>query len=651
MPCAGSGRGHGRSSATSGAQSSIDEHGLPQSIPPFQPNPFQATCDESGIAMDHRITASNMIHTQGPAIDTLQQHQSSRRTQLPQQERLRPYVIPSSRTPSQHTSSRASMSTMSLDDLDDDGTCSQRVRRGSKRDALRPLKIGFYNEQDKENIYLARKLMVLDMILETGWEDNRSALEDIARECLSSACARNNHVTESTSAIVKLVMDELPNIRGKLVQEAEGCLPALGLQPDNTLSVEDDTARIVECSEVMLNERSMHTYFLHGWDAARMKTLVFSGDVYWNLHESFWFGRNSPFLNDPVARARISTPSWVMYELTGAALYCAIHHAATGRLSKTKNVLQFSTQEFQPVAIGIRTAINKYLNNPELDEGEFLPRMTGHHAQCLKALRSHTGDGSPTKNYNIYVPSSSPELYWLRTDSSATLSTPSSTSLPSLAYPRNATASSSSASSGTSWYPQHATLQSPQDEHYAPYVPDDGHHTGHGDMPWCPQPPNYMWQDSLLQAKEPEVALVQGDGPSSAQDDDDDDLYFNAAGSSSTSALAGYKGQNFRLFPIPLASTLSPNTYSCYILVSKASSTNGAEDKRAHIDEQPASEQNTPGPPQDSDAVMISGPDSQSSEPHEQENTSKAALDDNLPPQTESIVGEKDQPNRSLNEL
>ncbi|KAG1802367.1 hypothetical protein EV424DRAFT_1584787 [Suillus variegatus] len=97
-----------------------------------------------------------------------------------------------------------------------------------------------------------------------------------------------------------------------------------------------------------------------------------------------------------------------------------------------------------------------------------------------------------------------------------------------------------------------------------------------------------------------------------------------------------------------LASTLSPNTYSHRILTSKASSTNGAEDKRAHTDEQPASEQNTPGPPQDSDPNTGL---SQSSKPREQENTSKAALDDNLPPQTESIVAEKDQPNPSLNEL
>ncbi|KAG2070134.1 hypothetical protein BDR04DRAFT_1118636 [Suillus decipiens] len=216
-----------------------------------------------------------------------------------------------------------------------------------------------------------------------------------------------------------------------------------------------------------------------------MKMLVFLGNVYWNLHESFWFGQNLPFLYDPAARAWILTPSWFMYELMGAV-------------------------------------------------------MTAHHAQCLKALRSHTGEGSPTKNYSIYVPSLLSELYQLRMDSSTTLLTPSSTSLPSLAYPRNATASSLSALSRTSWYPQHTALQLPQDEHYAPYVPDDGHHTGHGKMPWCQQPPNYIWQNSESQAKESEVALHQGDRPSSMQDDNDDDLYFNVAGS--TSALVGWAG-------------------------------------------------------------------------------------------------------------
>ncbi|KAG2347330.1 hypothetical protein BDR05DRAFT_945105 [Suillus weaverae] len=521
MPCAGSGCGCGCgcSNTTSGAQFTIDEHGLgPQSIPPFQPNPFQVTRDDTqaGVATDRRIMAGNMIHKALPLIPysnisclAADLVSCCRSSQLLQQEWLRPYAITSSHTPSQHTSLRASMSTMSLDDLDDDGTCSQRARWGSRYDALKPLKIRFYSEKDKENIYLAWKLMVLDMILETGLEDNHTALEDITREYLSSACARNNH--------------------GKLVQEAKVFPPALGLQPDNTLSVEDDTACIVEHLEVMLNERIMHTYFLHGWDAACMRMLVFSANAYWRLHESFWFGRNSPFLNDPAARAQISTPSWVMYELMGTALYCAICCAVTGRLSKTKNVLQFSTQEFQPVAMGIRKAMKTYRDSPELDEGEFLPWMTAHHAQCLKALRSRTGEGSPTKNYNIYVPLSSSELYQPRMDSSATLLTPSLTSLPSLAYPGNATASSSSTSSRTSWYPQHAALQTPQDERYAPYVPDNGIHTDHSKMPWCPQPPNYMWQDSESQPKEPEVALHQGDGPSSVQDDDDDDLYFNVA--------------------------------------------------------------------------------------------------------------------------
>ncbi|KAG1760542.1 hypothetical protein EDD22DRAFT_971045 [Suillus occidentalis] len=148
---------------------------------------------------------------------------------------------------------------------------------------------------------------------------------------------------------------------------------------------------------------------------------------------------------DPVARAWISTPLWVMYKLMGAALYCAIHYAMTGRLFKMKNVLQFLTQKFQPVAMGNYKVIQTYWDSSKLDESEFLPQITAHHVQCL----SHTGEGSPTKNYNIYVHLSSSELYQPRTDSSTTLSTPSSTFLPSLTYPENATASSSSTLSRT----------------------------------------------------------------------------------------------------------------------------------------------------------------------------------------------------------
>ncbi|KAG2361862.1 hypothetical protein BDR07DRAFT_1485437 [Suillus spraguei] len=239
---------------------------------------------------------------------------------------------------------------MSLDDLDN-GTHSQCARCGSKHGALKSSKIGFYDEKDKQNVYYTRKLVMLDMLLETSWEDNCSTLEAVAIECLSSACARTGH--------------------------------------------------------------------------------------------GFWFRQNLPFLNDPAVRTRILKPSWFMYGLLGTALYCAIRRTATDRLAKTKNVLQFSTQEFQPVAIGIQNTIKQYLDHPELDNGEFLPHMTAHHEQCLKALRAHTGEASPMKKYNIYVPSSSSELYWLRTSTTSGTSTSAltSNSIP-LLVPQNALASS-----------------------------------------------------------------------------------------------------------------------------------------------------------------------------------------------------------------
>ncbi|KAG1866443.1 hypothetical protein C8R48DRAFT_672179 [Suillus tomentosus] len=283
-------RSHGRGT-TSGAQPTVDEYGV--SITPFQPTPFQASENDSRVTTERRIAANTMIHTEGPPIDTLQQHQSRRRIgQLPAQECLRPYAIPSTRTPSQHMSSRASMSTILLDNLNDDGTRSQR-----------------------------------------------------------------SQLTEPTAGVIKLILDELSTVQGKLVQDAEGCLSALGLQHDNKMSEEDQMARILARANLILDEQNLQDYFLHGWDADREKILVFSAPAFLNFHETFWFGRSSPFLNDSTSRAQISKPSWFMYELSGAALYCVIRRAATGRLSKSQNILQFTTQEFQPVALGIWNAI------------------------------------------------------------------------------------------------------------------------------------------------------------------------------------------------------------------------------------------------------------------------------------------------------
>lgn len=62
---------------------------------------------------------------------------------------------------------------------------------------------------------------------------------------------------------------------------------------------------------------------------------------------------------------------------------CVIRRAAEGWLSKTKNVLQFTTENYSKVAGGICEAMMKYAVTPELDEYEFMPRMQAHHNRCL----------------------------------------------------------------------------------------------------------------------------------------------------------------------------------------------------------------------------------------------------------------------------
>lgn len=68
----------------------------------------------------------------------------------------------------------------------------KRAKRGSKQGSLGPKNVAYYDKVDQKNIYWARKLVVMDMILESGWETRRKELGAIAHECLLQASA-NNH--------------------------------------------------------------------------------------------------------------------------------------------------------------------------------------------------------------------------------------------------------------------------------------------------------------------------------------------------------------------------------------------------------------------------------------------------------------------------
>ncbi|KAG1724320.1 uncharacterized protein EDB91DRAFT_1255277 [Suillus paluster] len=359
----GSGRGRGRGRSVSGAQVAIpDSIERTGSIPPFQSIPFQ---HQSSSTLEHLTSAAAMIETDRDATDTLLEHQSRQRSsQLPSQERLRPYSIPSSRTTS-HRTSRGSGSTYGVDG--NERPLAERARRSSKME-LKPTDMKYYSEADQKNIKHARKLIILDMLLESGWQKT-SNLGSIAAECISQASDTSGHVTECTDSINKLIFDGLSTIRGKLVNEAERVLSYLKIYQSDDSAMNDDkrSNHIKQCVMLLTDDTNLLEYILHGYDDERGKILVYSALFFLDLHEDFWFGCNSPFLN-PQSRALILHISWPMYSLTGAAIICVIRRASEGRLSKTKNVLQFSTEEFSGVAEGIRKAMMEYAAKPELDE-------------------------------------------------------------------------------------------------------------------------------------------------------------------------------------------------------------------------------------------------------------------------------------------
>jgi hypothetical protein len=128
-------------------------------------------------------------------------------------------------------------------------------------------------------------------------------------------------VTQPTDAINKLIFDGLSTIRGKLVNESERIISAVDLYPPADCALTDDEKDVYvkEHAAVLLDDTNLSKYALHGYDPDREKILVFSALPFFDLHEDFWFGRNSPFL-DSQSQSLISSISWHMYSLTGAAV-------------------------------------------------------------------------------------------------------------------------------------------------------------------------------------------------------------------------------------------------------------------------------------------------------------------------------------------
>ncbi|KAG1908767.1 uncharacterized protein F5891DRAFT_974086 [Suillus fuscotomentosus] len=288
------------------------------------------------------------------------------------EEHLQPYSILSLCTDS-HCASRVSASVY----LDDEHP--ERTRQGSKLE-LKPMDMKFYSKADQKNTEHTHKLIILDMLLESGWQKT-SKLEQVAAECILQASAVSGHITEHVEGINKLIFDGLLSIRGKLVNEAEQVLSNLNIYPpdDSRMTNDEKKEHIRQHAADLLDNKNILEYALHSYDSDRGKTLVYSAPAFLDLHEDFWFGQNSPFL-DPQSRALISCISWHMYTLMGAAIMCVVHRALEGQfLGSGRKIFQFTMENFSGAAGGIRQAMMQYVANPKLDEYEFMPYMQAHH--------------------------------------------------------------------------------------------------------------------------------------------------------------------------------------------------------------------------------------------------------------------------------
>ncbi|KAG1844476.1 hypothetical protein F4604DRAFT_1689095 [Suillus subluteus] len=281
----------------------------------------------------------------------------------------------------------------------------ERARWCSKIVEPKPTNMKYYSNADQKNIKHAHKLLILDMLLESGWQKT-SELELVAAECISQVSDMSGHITQSTEGINKLIFDGLSMIRGKLVNEAERVLSSLNiyLPDDSSLSDNKKIEYIKEHATQLLDDNNLAEYSLHG----------------------FWFGQNLPFL-DPQARALILCISWYMYSLMGTVNYVASTTAklywrpSTNQpaliLTSSSSSFQSSTFDYPniPVALSLSSSGTSW-NPPKDYHDPIAPKpmpFQYYPPQYLSSGEHHPADTAGSLALSHYSPSEHQyQLYW-----------------------------------------------------------------------------------------------------------------------------------------------------------------------------------------------------------------------------------------------
>ncbi|KAI5991034.1 hypothetical protein EDC04DRAFT_2613982 [Pisolithus marmoratus] len=233
--------------------------------------------ESSSVTVNERLrAASGMISTRGKDVDVLQQHQGSRGSRAPSQERLRAFgdALYAQAYASRQSSRTTSLANSSLISPRSDHSGFQVL--GQKNSDL----WRSYSARDQEVLGRARHLMIYEMVTNIGWpvmssgETARKLWKNTIREVLSQASAMipgapTVELLSPTKGTERLLMRTLTLFRADLASKAAPYArqffpnhnPTSNSDKDNDYLKEKDK----ECARIT-NASAISNFFMHEHD-------------------------------------------------------------------------------------------------------------------------------------------------------------------------------------------------------------------------------------------------------------------------------------------------------------------------------------------------------------------------------------------------
>ncbi|KAI6021939.1 hypothetical protein EDC04DRAFT_2607112 [Pisolithus marmoratus] len=371
--------------------------------------------ESSSVTVNERLrAASGMISTRGKDVDVLQQHQGSRGSRAPSQERLRAFgdALYAQAYASRQSSRTTSLANSSLISPRSDHSGFQVL--GQKNSDL----WRSYSARDQEVLGRARHLMIYEMVTNIGWpvmssgETARKLWKNTIREVLSQASAMipgapTVELLSPTKGTERLLMRTLTLFRADLASKAAPYArqffpnhnPTSNSDKDNDYLKEKDK----ECARIT-NASAISNFFMHEHDEEGKIIRWFGNQRLEDFHICFWYTCDLSPMKVEAAKNVHSTPLR-MYAMSAVALFYAIKRESKC-VNETLPHIPFTGTEFSPTFEAYYDSLLNAMQHAVLG-ARLKDRFDWLHRQGLRKMQlAQTPLPSPEKQRNqILIPS------------------------------------------------------------------------------------------------------------------------------------------------------------------------------------------------------------------------------------------------------